>query len=186
MNKREVPPEFLSSKNREVFSSLFGFKKDYSLVSYVLKKEKCVILVSSLHNDNEIDPETYDQKKPTMITFYNNTKGGVDTTDKLCASYNVSRNIRRWPMVVFCAILNMSVINARLIHIGNDQAVTRRKVFLKKLVDELVLPQLYRRSQNTVGMPLDLQRKLQPYRQDERNLANEEGQEATGAKRKRS
>lgn len=184
-NKREIPLEFLSSKEREVNSSIFGFKKECTMVSYIPKKGKCVLVVSSLHNDNAIDPETADMKKPEMITFYNKTKGGVDTTDKLCASYNVARNIRRWPMVVFFAILNMCGINSQVIFFGNDQKLIRRKVFLKQLSNELVLPQLKRRSQLSIGMPLDLQHKLHRYGAHD-EIDNSERQEATqGMKRKR-
>lgn len=142
-------------------------------------------MVSSLHNDNAIDPGTEDKKKPEIITFYNQTKGGVDTTDKLCASYNVARNVRRWPMVVFFAILNMCGINAQVIFLGNNQKQIRRRLFLKQLSEELVLPQLKRRSQLIIGMPLDLQHKLHRYRVHE-ELGNPEEQEATsGTKRKR-
>lgn len=44
--------------------------------------------------DNNIDVSTGELQKPEMITFYNKTKGGVDTVDKICASYNVSRNMK--------------------------------------------------------------------------------------------
>lgn len=62
---------------------------------------KNVILISSLHDDAEIGEDTGDKKNPSIITFYNLTKGGLDTVDKLCASYDVSRNARRWPLMVF-------------------------------------------------------------------------------------
>ena len=35
--------------------------------------------MSTLHMDKDIDPESGEQKKPSVITFYNQTKGGVDT-----------------------------------------------------------------------------------------------------------
>ncbi|XP_025192177.1 piggyBac transposable element-derived protein 4-like [Melanaphis sacchari] len=38
-NKREIPPEFISEKNRQVGSSLSGFQNDMSLTSYVTKKK---------------------------------------------------------------------------------------------------------------------------------------------------
>ena len=60
-----------------------------------------MLLLSTLHNDGNIDDTTGDAKKPEMITFYNSTKGGVDVVDEMCATYNCARNTRRWPMVVF-------------------------------------------------------------------------------------
>lgn len=90
-NKRELPAEFVTGKNREVYSSIFGFQKDVTLVSYVPKKNKCVNLLSTMHHDDAIDGETGDFKKPEIVTFYNLTKGAVDVVDEMSASYSTSR-----------------------------------------------------------------------------------------------
>jgi len=63
------------------------------LTSYVPKKNKVVIAVSTLHHDNNIDPTTGDKKKPDIITFYNQTKCGVDRLDQMCSLYDVARNV---------------------------------------------------------------------------------------------
>ena len=60
------------------------------LESYAPKPKKTVILVSTLHVDKEIDPDSGEQQKPSVITFYNATKGSVDTADQMCATYNVA------------------------------------------------------------------------------------------------
>ncbi|XP_022913140.2 piggyBac transposable element-derived protein 4-like [Onthophagus taurus] len=175
-NKIEIPLEFLPNKTRVVNSSLFAFKKGCTLVSYVPKKGKSVILASSLHEDNSIDLDIGDKKKPCIITFYNGTKGGVDTADKLCASFNVARNIRRWPMVVFFAMLNISGINAQVIYFGNDQNVIRRKAFLKALSHALVLPHMARRSLETSGIHTGMQQRLKeitPVDQEQQKEENE-------------
>ncbi|KAK9745590.1 Transposase IS4 [Popillia japonica] len=39
-NKREIPPEIISLKNREVGSSIFCFDKEKTLVSYKTKRNK--------------------------------------------------------------------------------------------------------------------------------------------------
>lgn len=49
-------------------------------------------------------------KKPEIILHYNDTKSGVDVVDKLCASYNVARATRKWPMVIFYHLLNTAGI----------------------------------------------------------------------------
>lgn len=163
-NKRALPPEFVSTAGRQQYSSKFGFSDSTTLVSYVPKKGKTVILVSTLHNDKSIDPDTGNQMKPSIITFYNETKGGVDTADKMCASYNVSRNVRRWPMVWFFSMLNISGINSQIIYFGNGSEEIRRRQFLKKLSHELVLEHLTRRSQITSGIPFALQERLNRFR----------------------
>ncbi|GAV05030.1 hypothetical protein RvY_15218 [Ramazzottius varieornatus] len=50
-NKPEIPSAFLPSKLREVFSSQFGYTSGFTLVSYVPKNGKAVILLSSMHPD---------------------------------------------------------------------------------------------------------------------------------------
>ncbi|XP_046686312.1 uncharacterized protein LOC124371984 [Homalodisca vitripennis] len=100
-NKREVPPNFLPDSNREVKSSIFGFKKDCTLVSYVAKKNKAVLMISTMHDDASIDPETGDERKPMIITSYNDTKYGVDILDKMCRQYDAARNSKRWPLTLF-------------------------------------------------------------------------------------
>lgn len=182
-NKRQIPTEFKTGAGRTINSSLFGFRKNLTLASYIPKKGKCVTLVSSLHEDKSIDPESGDKRKPSIITYYNATKGGVDTTDKLCASYNVARNVRRWPMVIFFAMINMSGINAQVIYFGNGEDVVRRKVFLKKLSHELVLPQITRRSTSTSGIHRSLQDSLKRFRPEKEEEIQDDG--ASGSKRKR-
>ncbi|KAJ4447052.1 hypothetical protein ANN_09041 [Periplaneta americana] len=80
-NKREVPPLFLQSRSMEN-SSVFGFTKDKTLLSYCPKKKKVVLLLSTMHHTDEIDPDSEESRKPYMLTFYNSTKGGVDMVDE--------------------------------------------------------------------------------------------------------
>ena len=134
------------------------------LVSYVPKPEKTVILVSTLEVDKEIDPDSEEQQKPSVITFYNATKGGVDTADQMCATYNVARNIKQWPKVVFFAMLNVAGINSQVIYLGDHLGTIKGRMFLKMLSKELAARELTRRSVKIVGMPLQLQARLQKYR----------------------
>ena len=100
-NKRELPKEFTCGKNRGKYSSLFGYQKNMTLVSYVPKKNKCVILLSTMHNDGAIDPDTGDTKKPEIITFYNFTKGAVNVVDEISALHTTVSKNNRWPMLFF-------------------------------------------------------------------------------------
>lgn len=139
-NKAEIPLEFLDP-NRQVHSSLFGFQKNCTIVSYVPKKKKNVILLSSLHHDNTIDEDSGDLRKPEIITAYNSTKGGVDVVDQLCANYNCARSTRRWPMVIFYALLNVGGINSMVLYAVNNPNINmKRKNFLKRLSQDLVKP----------------------------------------------
>ena len=97
-NKRDVPPEFQPHKLREVNSSLFGFTGDRTLVSSVPKKNKSVLLLSSMHHTNIVNQHS---KKPEINEFYNSTKTGVDSLDQKCATYSCNRKSRRWPLTIF-------------------------------------------------------------------------------------
>ncbi|KAJ8926923.1 hypothetical protein NQ314_020775 [Rhamnusium bicolor] len=75
-NKREIPPRLLAVRNREVKSSQFAFQADVTVVSYKYPtKKKKVLLISTLHHDNKIDPDSGESLKLDMITFYNRTTG---------------------------------------------------------------------------------------------------------------
>lgn len=100
-NKREIPPIFLETKKREVNSTLFGYGKDLLLISYTPNKNKNVIMISSMHDQSMIDPESGDQKKPEVITYYDSTKGGLDVVDEMKGEYSVARISCRWPLTVF-------------------------------------------------------------------------------------
>lgn len=99
-NKTEIPVSFIPNRRREENEALYGYTENITLLSYVPKKSKAVILVSSMHHGPGTDKSI---NKPGIITEYNRTKGGVDTADQMCSNYSSQRRSRRWPMVFFCA-----------------------------------------------------------------------------------
>ena len=158
-NKRQIPPEFLDLRNRGEKTSLFGFRSDSTLLSYVPKKKKNVLILSTLHNNNKIDEETGSARKPEIVTFYNTTKGGVDTVDQMSSVYNCARNTRRWPMVIFYRLLNIASINGFIIYCKNGNEPMKRRKFLKKLCYELVQEHLKNRT-TIDSLPKQLKEKL--------------------------
>lgn len=100
-NRLGVPEDFKANKKREVHSSIFAHHKEKTLVSYCTKKNKVVVLVSTMHSDQKIDPDSGESCKPEIVSFYNKTKVGVDSVDKMCAKYDCSRNTKRWPWLYF-------------------------------------------------------------------------------------
>lgn len=148
-NKREIPKEFVEVKHRPITSSMFGFGEHITIMSYVPKKGKNVLMISSLHNSDAIDPASGDKNKPEMITFYNGTKGGVDSVDQLCSLYDVARITRRWPMVIFFSLLNIAGINSQVVHVSNHpdpKSDLKRRIFLKQIALTLIDEHLQRRS----------------------------------------
>lgn len=158
-NKREIPKEFLADKNKIPASSIFGFQEDITLVSYCPKKNKTVLLLSTMHHDASIDQSTNEKNKPEIVTFYNSTKVGVDLVDQLCGNYDVSRNTRRWPMVLFFDLLNIIGINAACIYKSHHFNETlKRTDFLQNISWQLIKPQMERRS-NILSIPRELRRR---------------------------
>lgn len=146
-NKAIIPKEFLPNKNRDVGTALFGFTNDCTLVSYVPKKNKAVVLYSSMHHSNEIGPNA---GKPIIIEDYNSTKGGVDSVDQKCSIYSCSRRTTRWPMAIFFRILDMSGLNAYILHQSHKRANKLSRLnFLKALAANLNENNLRSRLYNT-------------------------------------
>ncbi|KAF2890383.1 hypothetical protein ILUMI_15790 [Ignelater luminosus] len=130
-NKRAIPLEFLPNRNRSERLPLFGFTSTTTLVSFVPKKGRSVILLSSMHHDTSVNK---DSQKLEIIHLYNDTKSGVDSLDAKCALYSVQRRSRRWPMAVFFAVLNIAGVNGYTIAIvvlyqfsANAQGIRRFK-----------------------------------------------------------
>jgi len=50
-----------------------------------------------------------------MVLDYNASKAGVDTMDQMVRTYTSKRMTRRWPMVFFYNVLDVSALNAFII-----------------------------------------------------------------------
>ncbi|XP_022098500.1 piggyBac transposable element-derived protein 4-like [Acanthaster planci] len=141
-NRKEVPDDMRKEqvRNRQVKSSHFRFSGLNTLVSFVPKQHRNVLLLSSMHHDATTNPMS---QKPEIIDYYNSTKAGVDTVDQMCSIYNCARISNRWPMVVFFHLMNCAAINAyvlfRQVH---PRATTTRHDFLEELIVGLTLPQI--------------------------------------------
>ena len=143
-NRKEVPKEMLPDSSKEVFSSLFGFSKDgATMVSYVPKRKKAVVLLSTQHRDNAVS--TDEKSKPEIIHYYNQTKSGVDVLDKLVRTYSCKRATRRWTVSLFYNLIDMAAYNALVVWISANPEWHKgkpygRRVFLQQLGMELVRP----------------------------------------------
>ena len=150
-NKSDIPPEFQANKTRPVGSTLFGFDKDTTLVSFVTKKSKSVLLLSTMHHDGTIDDQT---GKPDIILYYNKTKGAMD---QMCHTYSVQRKTRRWPLAYFMNLLNLGGLNAYITFVTQNPhwclgLSYRRRQFLEDLGLDLVQPIMERRAMSFVSL----------------------------------
>ena len=147
-NKAFLPKEFQAKKSLALYDSKFVFRKESTLVSYQSKRQKNVILLSTMHND----PETADSemKKPEIVLKYNETKGGVDTMDFMAHSFTTKRKTKRWPLVQFFNILDLSTICARVIYQtkfpkSELSGADSRQLFIINIARALALPHIQRR-----------------------------------------
>ncbi|XP_029697657.1 piggyBac transposable element-derived protein 4-like [Takifugu rubripes] len=147
-NKPELPPALLASKEREVLSSKFAFTPTTTLVSYLPKKNKNVLLLSTLHRDGVISDRG--DRKPVIILDYNRNKGGVDNLDKVIGAYSCRRMTAHWPLVIFHNIIDVSSYNAFVIWRETNpnwmsRKYNKRRLFLEQLGKALVTPLIERR-----------------------------------------
>ncbi|KAK9679603.1 Transposase IS4 [Popillia japonica] len=111
-----------------------------------------------------------------MIIDYNESKGGVNTLDKMCAAYDCARGTERWPMVIFYALLNIAGVNSMvLFHLQNiDHRIHRRKC-LHILVSELADNYLRARvAQTNIPRTISVRLKKILGLQDPQHVANAE------------
>ncbi|KAE8296656.1 hypothetical protein D5F01_LYC05417 [Larimichthys crocea] len=141
-NKPELPPHLLQAKARAVFSSVFAFTRNHTLVSYIPRRGKNVLLLSTKHRGADISDDS--KRKPTIIQDYNRCKGGVDNLDKLRAALN------RWPLALFHNLLDVSLYNAFVLWTSiepswEQQKGHRRRLFIEEVGEALVTPHMEKR-----------------------------------------
>lgn len=171
-NKAQIPPQFQKDNRRELHSSLFGFTRNTSLCSYVPKKGKAVIMLSTSHHDSQLSDR--DDRKPTIIMDYNSTKGAVDTLDQCTHQYSCSRGTLRWPNKLLYNIIDVGAFNGYIIFTKNNPEwnlgkLFKRRLYLLDLVKLLAAQQMDRRAQNP-RLPIPL-----------RNILAEQGFNNRGA-----
>ena len=174
-NKPEIPPSFQGTFQREVHSSTFGFTEKLTLCSYVPKKRKAVILLSSLHHDAIISDG--EERKPKLILDYNSKKGAVDTIDMTTNTYSCNRQTRKYPTKLFTNMLNVACWNSFVVWMTNNpdwnrRNLAKRRLFLKDLAEALMKPHIWRRSvevklHSSVRIAMDLCGVKSPQANDE-------------------
>ena len=83
--------------------------------------------------------ESISDQKPSIILFYNKTKDGVDTLNRMVRSYFTKRTTRSWPLVLFYNMIDVSAINALIIwqsginHENGNMCMRQKRKFLISL-----------------------------------------------------
>ena len=150
-SRRDVPKELKTVKDRSLYSTteLWDGENRIMLLSYVPKKGKNVLLMSSAHSSAGIQTERED-KKPAAIHDYNQGKGGVDVLDSCIEDFTTKRKTNRYPLVIFFNILDVSVYNGFLLCKESESAVDTkcRRQYMKRLAAALAKDNMSIRMQN--------------------------------------
>ena len=116
-NRKKLPSEIL--RQGKQFESAFFFVKDTALVSYAPKRNKSVILLSTMNDHVEVD-DTTEARKPYIILDYNLMKGAVDTFDEQISAYSSMRSMRgkhRWPMRLTFFLVDAACLSLECIYV---------------------------------------------------------------------
>ena len=139
-NKKFLPLEFQNCKG-DAGNAKFLFQEKVTLLKYNPKKNKSAVLLSTMHHDSAIDEEIH---KPEIISFYNSTKGGVDTLDQIIRCYSSKRKTNRWPVALFFNMLDIAAYNSFLLYTNRHPEFAQlhkkqsMREFIKLLTDKLL------------------------------------------------
>ena len=86
-NRKHLLVELTKKAYRLVGSTLFAFKDDLIMCSWVSKINKLVLLLSTAHQSDKIG----ESGKPEIVEFYNETKAGVDALNQKVRHYTTYR-----------------------------------------------------------------------------------------------
>ena len=147
--KREIPECMKAAKSRQTKTSVFGFNNRLTMVNYVPKKNKAVILLSTMHHGITIIVE--DRKEmPEIIKFYSEIKIGVDLVDQMVQTYTCKRQTRQWSLILFKNVLDIAALNAYAAfrqvcpNYLSDHCLRRRR-FITDLAKTLIMPYMMTR-----------------------------------------
>nr|XP_020443286.1 piggyBac transposable element-derived protein 4-like [Monopterus albus] len=163
-NKLELPPHVLQAKGRAMYSSTFAFTSTHTLVSYIPRRGRNVLLLSTKHRGPDVGEGQ--KKKPATIEDYKRCKGGVDNLDKVvCSPAGVCAN--RWPLALFHNLLDVSLYNVFVLWTSLDPSwqehkTYKRRLFIQEVGEQLVTPHIQRRERlprasNAANLVMEMQ-----------------------------
>ena len=136
-NRRELPREALVKQDVYDTKIFIETEKETSLTAYQCKKNKKVLLLSSLHKDVKIPEANNPKHKPETVLFYNKNKVAVDVIDQMTRMYSVKAASRRWPNHVFYNVIDLALINSWMLYITVNNSSITRKQYIQKVCEEL-------------------------------------------------
>ena len=113
-------------------------------LSYVPKKNKNVLLITTEHSQPDISDDT--RLKPDAIIFYNQQRCSVDVVNHMVKDCSTQSKTDSWAFAVFTFLIDLAGINAQTILKHNTKKTKiNRRSFLTSLIFQLVVPWLRKR-----------------------------------------
>lgn len=174
-DRSDIPVEFLPNKYKRIGTTIFGYKPNMTLVSYVTQTNRSIILLSTMKNCNIVDEKT---KKPLVALYYDMTKGAVDVVHQLCNAYFIARITNKWTLALFFTLTNIASVNAQILYeANNEDCRVIRKKFLKNLSLSLMKNHLCERAK-ILTLPIEIRAILARYRVEPIEIQKENNEES--------
>ena len=141
--RREVPLPLRKMKEN-LHSCKLDKSGDITLTAYQGKVNKHVLILRTMHKN--ITAANNAKKTPKTVSFYNETKYGVDIVDQMAKKYTCRAGTRRWPIHSFQNTLDLAAINAWVLYIKVTNEKISRKTVIRKLAEESAEPQVKKRN----------------------------------------
>ena len=154
-NRRELSSE-MTAPNLPLHESTFYWQSEAAamFVKYQCQPKKCVGLLRTMHR--AVSCTSDEKRKPTVITYYNANKVGVDIFDQMSRKLSVHSGSRRWPVAVWANILDIAGINSWILYRKATNSTISRRSFLLELIDELRKVSPHSSSQPSPCVPTDI------------------------------
>lgn len=142
--KKEIPPGLLSVKGLPPMTSRFLYQPDKILASFSERKSQNLLVISTMHDSGSVNFET---QKPDAVEFYDMTKSGVSSMEKMCCTFTTKRSTSRWSMRCFYAMLDITGLNSYVLYYLRGGECSRAN-FLKTVAFDLAEAHIKRRAAN--------------------------------------
>ena len=118
-------------------STFFREDNGVLLTSYKVKTTKNVLLMSSRHEYGTVEEGSW-KSKPNTVNFYNETKCGVESLDKMCKACSVKSGVRQRSLACFFNILDLAGVNGFILSKKVTGQRLLRGKFLKMFVENSI------------------------------------------------
>ena len=133
---QDIRPKHMKLKKGDIVTRVKGH-----LSAVRWKDKRDVYVLTNMHpppvEGNFVD-ESGHAVKPHVIEDYNTHMGYVDKSDRMANSYGIARRTWKWTKKLFFHLLDLTILNAFLLHKSNGGKMTHKK-FRETLVRDLIV-----------------------------------------------